>query len=62
MTYTNEFYSGFSFQLTARRRTDESSYLIPFLRKEGDVYTPVKGFSTSAAELKLRYAIIKMTA
>ena len=56
MTYTNEFYSGFSFQLTARRRTDESSYLIPFLRKEGDVYTPVKGFSTSAAELKLRYA------
>ena len=33
MTYTNEFYSGFSFQLTARRRTDESSYLIPFLRK-----------------------------
>ena len=31
MTYTNEFYSGFSFQLTARRRTDESSYLIPFL-------------------------------
>ena len=56
MTYTNEFYSGFSFQLTARRRTDESSYLIPFLRKEGDVYTPVKDFSTSAAELKLRYA------
>ena len=56
MTYTNEFYSGFSFQLTARRRTDESSYLIPFLRKEGNVYTPVKDFSTSAAELKLRYA------
>ena len=56
MTYTNEFYSGFSFQLTARRRTDESSYLIPFLRKDGEVYSPVKDFSTSAAELKLRYA------
>ena len=56
LTYTNEFYSGFSFQLTARRRTDESSYLIPFLRKEGDVLTPVKEYSTSAAELKLRYA------
>ena len=56
MTYTNEFYSGFSFQLTARRRTDESSYLIPFLRKDGEAYSPVKDFSTSAAELKLRYA------
>ena len=56
LTYTNEFYSGFSFQLTARRRTDESSYLIPFLQKEGDVLTPVKEYSTSAAELKLRYA------
>ena len=56
MSYTNEFYSGFSFQLTARRRTDESSYLIPFLRKDGEVYSPVKDFSTSAAELKLRYA------
>ena len=56
LTYTNEFYSGFSFQLTARHRTDESSYLIPFLRKEGDVLTPVKEYSTSAAELKLRYA------
>ena len=56
LTYTNEFYSGFSFQLTARRRTDESSYLIPFLRKEGDELTPVKEYSTSAAELKLRYA------
>ena len=54
MSYTNEFYSGFSFQLTARRRTDESSYLIPFLRKDGEVYSPVKDFSTSAAaELKL---------
>lgn len=42
LTYTNEFYSGFSFQLTARRRTDESSYLIPFLRKEGDVLTRSK--------------------
>ncbi len=52
MTYINEFYSGFSFQLTARTRKDESSYLIPFLKKEGDAYTPVKDFSISAAELK----------
>ena len=51
MTYTNEFYFGFSFQLTARTRKDESSYLIPFLKKEGDTYTPVKDFSISAAEL-----------
>ena len=56
MTYTNEFYSGFSFQLTARRRTDESSYLIPFVKKENDGYFSVKKFSMSTAEVKLRYA------
>ncbi len=56
MTYTNEFYSGFSFQLTARRRTDETSSLIPFLQKYGEVNDPVNQFSTTAAELKLRYA------
>lgn len=56
MTYINEFYSGFSFQLTARRRTDESSYLIPFIKKENDGYFSVDKFSLSAAELKLRYA------
>ena len=56
ITYTNEFHSGFSFQLSARWRTEESSYLIPFLRKDGDVLSPVKEFSISAVELKLRYA------
>lgn len=56
LTYTNEFYSGFSFQLTAKRRRDESSCLIPFLQKRGSVYTPIKAFSMSTAELKLRYA------
>lgn len=32
LTYTSEFHSGFSFQLTSRFRQDESSYLIPFLK------------------------------
>lgn len=57
ITYINEFYSGFSFQLTARRRTDESSYLIPFVKKENDGYFSVKKFSMSTAEVKLRYAL-----
>ena len=32
LTYTNEFHSGFSFQLTTRLRKDESSHLIPFVK------------------------------
>lgn len=52
--YTNEFYSGFSFQFTTRLRRDESSYLIPFIRK--DDHSLVKSFQTSEVELKLRYA------
>ncbi len=56
LTYTNEFYSGFSFHLTARRRTDEATYLIPFLQKEENLVVPVKDFSMSALELRLRYA------
>ena len=55
MTYTNESYSGFSFQLTTRLREDESSNLIPFL-KQDEQATPVKSFSTSEFEIKLRYA------
>jgi hypothetical protein len=55
VTYTNESYSGFSFQLTTRLREDESSNLIPFL-KQDEQATPVKSFSTSEFEIKLRYA------
>jgi len=55
VTYTQEYYSGFSFQLTSRLRKDESSYLIPFL-KQDEQATPVKDFSTTEFEVKLRYA------
>ena len=55
LTYTNEFHSGFSFQLTTRLRKDESSRLIPFVKQDaGDAF--VKSISTSELELKLRYA------
>lgn len=53
ITYTNEFYSGFSFKLIARVRTDESSHFIPFLAQDG---TAIKKFSTAEMEVKLRYA------
>ena len=55
LTYTNEFHSGFSVQMTARLRKDESSHLIPFV-KQDDRNTYVKSISTSELELKLRYA------
>ena len=55
LTYTNEFHSGFSFQLTSRFRQDESSYLIPFL-KQDEMATPVKNISNTEFEVKLRYA------
>ncbi|WP_270419832.1 DUF5686 and carboxypeptidase-like regulatory domain-containing protein [Bacteroides intestinalis] len=55
LTYTNEFHSGFSFQLTSRFRQDESSYLIPFL-KQDEMATPVKKISNAEFEVKLRYA------
>ena len=55
MTYTNEFHSGFSFQLTTRLRKDESSHLIPFVKQDDDK-SFVKSISTSELELKLRYA------
>lgn len=53
-TYTNEFYSGFSLQLTSRLRRDESSHLIPFI--QNDQPKMVRSFRTSELELKLRYA------
>ena len=55
MTYTQEYHSGFSFQLTSRLREDESSALIPFLQQDAQS-TPVKSFNTSEFEIKLRYA------
>ena len=55
LTYTNEFHSGFSVQMTTRLRKDESSHLIPFV-KQDDHNTYVKSISTSELELKLRYA------
>lgn len=55
LTYTNEFHSGFSFQLTTRFRQDEASYLIPFL-KQDEMATPVERISNTEFEVKLRYA------
>src|SRR5699024_620651 len=34
LTYTNEFHSGFSVQMTTRLRKDESSHLIPFVKQD----------------------------
>lgn len=53
LTYTREFHSGFSWQLTGRLRRDESSHLIPFFTQEGRYVPSVR---TGEAELKLRYA------
>ncbi|MDO4162955.1 MAG: DUF5686 family protein [Bacteroides sp.] len=53
LTYTSEFHSGFSFQLTTRLRKDESSHLIPFTDANGTYIPDIK---TSEVELKLRYA------
>ena len=50
MTYTNEFYSGFSFQLTARTRKDESSYLIPFFKERRRYLHPGKKISLSVPQ------------
>ncbi len=55
MTYTQEYHSGFSFQLTSRLRKDESSVLIPFLQQDAQS-TPIESFNTSEFEVKLRYA------
>lgn len=43
LTYTNEFHSGFSVQMTTRLRKDESSHLIPFV-KQDDHNTYVKKY------------------
>ena len=61
LTYTNEFHSGFSFQLTTRLREEESSHLIPFVQmaeagQPDEGARPVSSLSTSELEVKLRYA------
>ena len=60
LTYTNELYSGFSLQATARLRRDESSHLIPFLRNMGagtsEAPASVKDVLSSEVEVRLRYA------
>ncbi len=55
LTYRQEFHSGFSYELTARWRQDESSYLIPFIRQDEN-HTYVKSIENSELSLKLRYA------
>lgn len=54
LTYTNEFYSGFSYQLTTRLRRDEASHLVPFVRqRDGSL---VESMQNTELEIKLRYA------
>lgn len=55
LTYRHEYHSGFSYQLIARLRRDESSYLIPFIRQDEN-HTYVPSIANSELELKLRYA------
>lgn len=55
LTYRHEYHSGFSYQLIARLRRDESSYLIPFIRQDVN-HTYVPSIANSELELKLRYA------
>lgn len=60
LTYTREFYNHFSYALTLRHRTDESTHLIPFERTQTtDGITTssfVKDITRSEVELSLRYA------
>lgn len=57
LTYTDEFYSGFSFKLTARNQVQEPSHFIPFIRHdEAGNASDIKYLTTSELELKLRYA------
>lgn len=54
LTYTNEFHSGFSFQIATRLRRDEASSLVPFVKQsDGSL---VESIQNTELELKLRYA------
>lgn len=54
LTYTNEFYSGFSYKLTTRLRRDEASHFVPFIRQnDGSL---VESIQNTELELTLRYA------
>lgn len=55
LTYRHEYHSGFSYQVIARLRRDESSYLISFISQEEN-HTYVPSIANSELELKLRYA------
>ncbi len=55
LAYKEEHHSGFSCQIVARLRRDESSYLIPFIRQDEN-HTYVSGIAGSELEMKLRYA------
>ena len=60
LTYTNEFYNGFSIAATIRNRIDQGSRLLGFERigiGGGDAaHIPAKQFMQTELELKLRYA------
>ncbi len=57
LTYTHERYSGFSYYLTTRYRTEEASHFIPFeVKRENGRVDFLRDFSLSELELKLRYS------
>lgn len=59
LTWTNEYASGFSFKMIARRNSLETSKLIPFIQlssPDDEQGTPVNYVRTSEGEITLRYA------
>lgn len=59
LTLNNEYQSGFSFKLTARRDVNEASTLIPFIRidsEDGTQTTSIDKIRTTQGEVVLRYA------
>lgn len=57
LTYTNEFYSGFSIAASIRNRIEQSSRTLEFERVMPDgSYQPTDKFMQSEFELRLRYA------
>lgn len=57
LTYTNEFYSGFSFGASVRNMREYATQYTAFDRIEADgSTTPLKDYTMSELELKVRYA------
>lgn len=57
LTYTNEFYNGFSIEATVRNRIEQGSDLLEFEKVMPDgSYVPADKFTQTEFELKLRYA------